>query len=125
VLAAAADEIIGVTNRASNLYTLVYRSIDHRALRDLCNEAKKQQPTAKYHKYAPANGFGPNIQAIASAITELQEKRHLADYDPSARIRTSDARLAIATARRAIRRFRGASKSRRKAFLTLLLFPPR
>jgi len=125
ILAAAADEIVGVTRRTTDLYALVYRSVDHRTLRDLCNEVKKQQLTARYQKYAPAKGFGPNIQAFASAVAELQEKRHAADYDPSSRVKTSDATLAIATARSAIRRFQKASSSRRKAFLTLLLFPPR
>lgn len=125
ILTAAADEFIGVTKRTTNRYTLVYRSIDHRGLRELCNEMKKPQQTAKYQNYAPANGFGPNIQAFASAVIELQEKRHIADYDPSSRVKTSDARLAIATAKSAIQRFQKASKTRQKAFLTLLLFPPR
>lgn len=125
VLTAAADEFVGVTKKTTRRYTLVYRSIDHRALRDLCSEAKKPQLTAKYGKYAPSNGFGPNIQAFASAVLELQEKRHSADYDPSSRVKTSDVRLAIATARSAIRRFERASPGRRGAFLALLLFPPR
>jgi hypothetical protein len=125
ILTAAADEFIGVTKRTASSYTLVYRSVDHRGLRDLCDEVKKLNLTAKYQKYAPANGFGPNIQAFASAVAELQEKRHAADYDPSNRVKTSDARLAIATARSAIQRFQKAPAMRRKAFLTLLLFRPR
>lgn len=125
IVTAAADEFVGKTKRGVNRYTLVYRSIDHRALRELCNEAKKQQLPLKFQKYVPATGFGPNIQAFASAVVELQEKRHAADYDPSIQIKTSDASLAIATARSAIRRFERAGAQRRKAFLTLLLCPPR
>src|ERR1700691_675527 len=34
-LAAAADQLVGVTKRASSGYTLVYRSIDHKELREL------------------------------------------------------------------------------------------
>jgi uncharacterized protein (UPF0332 family) len=125
VVRAAADEVVGITQRASPRYTLVYRSADYRALRDLCTEAKKQQLSARYHRYAPQNGFGANVQAFATAVVELQEKRHSADYDPSVRVRTSDARLAIATARSAVRRFENAPATQRKSFLTLLLFPPR
>lgn len=125
LLATAADEVVGVTGRATNLYALVYRSIDHRALRDLCTEVKKQQPTARYQTYVPTGGFGPDVQAFAGAVIELQEKRHAADYDPSSRIGTSDAIAAITAARRAIQFFQRASKARRKVFVTLLLFPPR
>lgn len=125
VLTAAADGYAGIANRNSKNYALAYRSVDHRALRDLCVLAKKPALSAKYQRYAPAKGLGPNIQAFASAFLELQEKRHSADYDPLAQIKASDARLAIATARSAIGRFEKASPYRRKAFLSLLLFPPR
>ena len=124
IITAAADEFVGVTKNTKR-YALVYRSVNHRGLRDLCYEAKKPQPSARYSNYAPSNGFGPNIQAFASPFVELQEKRHSADYDPSKRMKTSDAALAISTARSAIRRFERASEPRRKAFLALLLFPPR
>lgn len=125
VLTAAADEFVGVTKRATVRYALVYRSVDHRGLRDLCNEMKKSQLSAKYDRTAPASGFGANIQAFASAFIELQEKRHAADYDPSIRVKTSDALLALSTARSAVRRFTGANATRRKAFLSLVLFAPR
>lgn len=125
ILTAAANQYVGVTKAGSKHYTLVYRSIDHRGLKNLCGEAKNQQLSPKYRNYAPSSGFGSNIQAFAAALIELQEKRHTADYDPSARMKTSDAALAIATARAAIRRFEGATEARRKAFLALLVFPPR
>ena len=125
ILAATADDFVGVTKRGTKRYTLVYRSVDHRALRDLCTELKKQNLPAKYQRYAPANGMGQNIQAFASAFVELQEKRHSADYDPSVRLKTSDVKLVIATAKSAVRRFEKASEGRRKSFLALLLFPPR
>ena len=102
ILTAAADEFNGVTKRGTHLYTSLYRSVDHRGLRDLCNEMKKQTLSTKYQKYSPFNGFDGNIQAFSTAVVEFQEKRHSADYDPSARLRTSDAMLAIATARSAI-----------------------
>jgi hypothetical protein len=37
-LTLAADHFVGVTRRATSQYSLVYRSIDHRSLRDLCIE---------------------------------------------------------------------------------------
>lgn len=125
VLAAAADEIVGKSNRSKPLYSLVYRSIDHRALRELCWEVKKPNLSAKLARYELPKGFGPNIKAFAAAMIELQEKRHSADYDPYGRVSRSDALLAVGTARTALARFNKASAARRRAFLTLLLFKPR
>jgi hypothetical protein len=124
-LAAAADEFVGATQRGTSRYTLVYRSIDHKTLKDLCAEAKKPTPPAKYLPYIPLGGFGSNIQAFATAAIELQEKRHLADYNPEPRFRTSDAKLAVGTARSAVHRFQTADEEHRKAFLTLLICTPR
>jgi len=124
-LTAAADELVGVTKRSTSQYVLVYRSVDHGKLRELCSEVKKQRLPAKYVRHVPPNGFGPDLQAYAATLLELQEKRHAADYDPSLRIRRSDAQLAISMARNALIRFRAAAASERNAFLALLLFQPR
>lgn len=125
ILAATADEFVGVTKRKTARYALVYRSVDHRALRTLCDKARKQTLAPKYQKHVPRNGLGANIQAFSDGLIELQQKRHSADYDPSFRVKTSDAKLAIATARSAISRFQRANDLRRRTFLTLLLFSPR
>jgi hypothetical protein len=125
ILTAAADQFVGVTQRSSSQYRLVYRSIDHKALRVLCEEVIKPTLSAKYRPYEPRNGFGPNIAAFAAAVLDLQQKRHEADYDPSVRMRMSDAVLAVRTARAALARYRRASSQRRRAFITLLVCPPR
>jgi hypothetical protein len=124
-LAAAADEFVGVTQRATGRYTLVYRSIDHKTLKELCAETRKATPPAKYLPYFPRGGFGSSIQAFSTAAMELQEKRHLADYNPQPRFKTSEAKLAVSTARSAVLRFQAADEEHRKAFLTLLICPPR
>jgi hypothetical protein len=124
-LAAAADQFVGKTKRTTSRYGLVYRSVDHSALRVICEEVKKQTLRPKYIRHAPSNGFGANIVAFAAAVLELQEKRHGADYDPLVRMRQSDAIVATKTARAALIRFSKASANRRRAFLSLLLFPPR
>ena len=124
-LTAVADEFVGVTQRATSRYALVYRSIDHKTLKELCMEAKKQTPPAKYVPDFPSGGFDPSIQAFSTAAIELQEKRHRADYNPQPRFRTSDANLAISTARSAVQRFQAANDEHRKLFLTLLISLPR
>jgi uncharacterized protein (UPF0332 family) len=125
MLISAADEFVGVTKRGTPRYALIYRSVDHRALRALCNETSKPTLPAKYQRFVPAIGFSGDIQAFANAFVGLQEKRHTADYDPSGRVKTADASLAIATARDAVKRFQQADEADRRAFLDLLLFSPR
>lgn len=124
-LMSVADEFVGITQRASRRYALVYRSIDHRTLKNLCSEARRPTPSPRYAPYIPANGFDGNIQAFAAAVVGLQEKRHLADYNPQTRFRTIDAEFAIGTAQDAVRHFKRVNAEQRKSFLTLLLCPPR
>jgi uncharacterized protein (UPF0332 family) len=121
---AATDMYVGATKRVNSQYGLVYRSVSHQRLRELCEKVCKSLP-ARYAPYAPPAGFGSNIAAFATGVVELQQKRHKADYDPMIRMTRSDAVAAIATARAALVRYDAASDDDRAAFLSLLLFEPR
>jgi hypothetical protein len=125
VLIEAADEFIGRTKRDTSRYALVYRSVTHRSLRALCEDVAKSKMPNKYDIYVPRGGFDADLRSLATAVVDLQEKRHLADYDPMYRVRTSDAVLAVATGRAALSRFRRATRAQRRAFVSLLLFSPR
>ena len=125
VLAAAADEFVGKTKRATGNYVLVYRSVDHKSLRELCGDVAKTTPPRKLARFFPPDGFGDDMRAFALGAAELYELRHRADYDPSVSVRAGDAQAAIDSARTALRRFGQVSSQQRKTFLTLLLFPPR
>lgn len=121
----AADDFVGRTHRDNPRYALLYRSVDHKRLRELCEIASKATLPKKYSKYEPAGGFGSDLIALAIAVVDLQEKRHLADYDPLFRAAAADVALDISKARTALARFRGASRAQRRAFLSLLVFSPR
>jgi hypothetical protein len=82
-------------------------------------------PAAQVFSYAPPVGFGPNITAFATAVLELQQQRHTADYDPMVSMTRSNALAAIATARAALGRFDNAPPDAKAAFLALLIFVPR
>jgi hypothetical protein len=125
VTTAAADQVIGQNNRSQPRYGLVYRSIDHNRLRELCKDVQKLTLPEKYRRYAPQGGFGADIRTFAIAVVELQEKRHTADYDPMAQMKQSDAIVSTGTARAALTRFQSANSDERMIFLTLLLFEPR
>jgi len=67
-LVAAANEVVGVTYRHTARYALVYRSVSHGALRELCVAVSKSTMPAKYRPYEPRKGFGDNIRAFAAAV---------------------------------------------------------
>ena len=79
---AAADLVVGANNRSTNRYELVYRSADHKSLRGLCEDVSKQTMPAKFKPYVPQGGFGFDLKAFATAVVDLQEKRH-APWGPS------------------------------------------
>jgi uncharacterized protein (UPF0332 family) len=122
---AIADDLVGRAHRASPRYSLVYRTVAHNGLLRLCEEVVKPTLSLKYLRYAPIGGFGTDVVSFANAVIGLQEKRHLADYDPLFRVEASDALSAVATARSALQRFGKASRASRKAFIALALFSPR
>jgi hypothetical protein len=124
-LTAVADEFVGVTQRGTPRYALVYRSIDHQTLSKVCDEARKQNPTARYRPYLPAGGFGDNFREFTAGVIDLQQKRYMADYDPLPRYRASDARLVISAARTAVRHYETTTPEQQRAFLTLLICSPR
>ncbi|MCW5557857.1 MAG: hypothetical protein KIT22_08500 [Verrucomicrobiae bacterium] len=72
--------------------------------------------------YLPAGGFGADFIAFATAVVDLQEKRHLADYDPLTKIKLADAALAIVTADSAIKRLAAVPDPERRIFVALLVF---
>jgi hypothetical protein len=114
IASAAADSIVPANKRATEQYSRVYRSINHGALRKLCDRVRGKKLD-----------FGDDIREFAAAVADLQEKRHSADYDPVFTAIRSDTRLTIRAARSAISQFEGAPEAERAHFLSLLLFPPR
>lgn len=124
-LTALADEVVGASQHANPRYALIYRSVDHRTLREICEESQRQSPTKKFLPYVPLGGFEPGIRNFATTTIDLQTRRHSADYNPQPRFKTLDANFAIAAARSALQQFSKAGLVQRKMFLTLLLCPPR
>jgi hypothetical protein len=116
---------VGKVRRGTVDYGLAYRRVNHRWLRELCDDLRKAQPPKRLAPHLPSGGMGPEIQSLAAAVVELQEKRHSADYDPLIRVKTVDALLAVGIGRSAVARLGKASAQRRKRFLSLRMFPPR
>ena len=125
LITAAADEVVGAAQRSSREHALVMRAVDHRTIKNSCEEITKVTPSRPYAAYVPAGGFSPAILAVANLFPDLQNERHAADYDSLRSYATADAASLIATARSALGQFGIAPAADRKAFLYLLLFPPK
>jgi hypothetical protein len=123
-LAALADEFVGIGNRNTARYALVYRSLDHRRLREVCVEVGRTTAAGRYAAYLPRVGLASELRLFATSVIEAQQGRHSADYDPLATFKAEDVRVAVATARQAIRSFAQVAAEERRLFLTLLLCPP-
>ena len=109
----SADRFIGTGNNASKqAWVQVYRALDHRFAKDAGQRAKKL-------------GFPKEIVNFADTFRDLQEERHRADYDPSARFTRGDALIAVANAEQAMADLRNAPKQDRAAFAALVLFKRR
>lgn len=124
-LAAAADQSVGAAARGTDLYSLAYRSIDHKVMKALCETVQKQTPPNAYRRYTPSTGWGTDICGFAEAFMALNAQRLLADYDPCYIVSVSECLSYITVARTAISKFDTADAGLKSAFLTLLLFPPR
>ena len=117
-----ADQLAGAGQRSSPQYAMVYRSVAHRDISDLCTNIVKQKIPEKYKPFQPPGGFGADLLAVANAFVDLQEKRHSADYDPLYRVTASDVDLTLQTARAALHLWRNLPRTRRRLFVLLLTF---
>lgn len=121
-LTASAELVCGTASRSSAAYSLVYRSIDHARLRNLCDQLRKTNPQGV--AIVPTSGFGA-IADFARVTFNLYEQRIRADYEPSIDFTANEAKLSISEARQAMTWFQSCPEEQQKAFLTMLLFRQR
>jgi hypothetical protein len=121
-ITAAADMVLGAANQATARYALVYRSVDHAHLRNLCDQVRATNPQKV--ALVPVGGFG-SIADFARITLNLYELRILADYDPSRLFTPNEVRLAVSDAREAIKWFQQGTAEQQQTFLTMLLFKKR
>jgi hypothetical protein len=119
-----ADWIVGAAHRSAARYVLVYRSVDHKVLRTLCDQFRGAKMNAAIQPYEPAGGFGP-VENFARTVLYLFEQRISADYDPAHPFDPAEVSGTVSSARPAVRIFQAATPEQREAFLTLLAFRSR
>jgi len=110
-----ADLLIGDSgsDRSEAAWRQVCRALEHGPAKTKC---RKQEVIRK---------FPGGIQKFARTFMELQEKRHRADYDPSAQFIKLDVSSDIVAVESAITEFRSAPVKDRRAFCAYILFKDR
>jgi uncharacterized protein (UPF0332 family) len=110
-----ADLMIGTggADRSPEAWNQVYRSLDHTAAKKACQNQQK------------IGLFPTAIQDFANMFTNMQEKRHLADYSPTETFYRSAVKQDILDATDVMRRFKAAPIKDRRAFAAFVLFKQR
>lgn len=109
-----ADMLVGGqgSDRSRAAWAQVYRALEH-------GEAKKRC------KSEGIRAFPKEIVNFANLFVEMQEKRHLADYDPQYRTTRSEVVEQIEAVKAVIDQFASAPSKDRRAFAVWILMKAR
>ena len=110
-----ADTLVGgrSADRSGPAWRQAYRALEHGLARNNC---KRNDFIAK---------FPQDIVDFANAFVALQEKRHMADYDPAVSFVKLEVEGDIAEARTTIEGFLSVGRKHRRAFAVYVLFKTR
>ena len=108
--ASNADAIVGASPAPAHrpAWTRTYRALDHSFARRQMTRHRADLPS--------------KIQGFATAFSDLQDQRHLADYDPDFSWQRPNVIRLIDRAESAIQAFRDAEAVERRDLATLVLF---
>ena len=112
----AADCLIGGpgSQRSKPAWYQVYRALEHGQVKAACKSANV------------ISRFPQRIQDFANLFITMQEKRHIADYNPYARSKKPEVSTDIELVEAVIKGFESAAIKDRRAFAAfVLLKPPR
>ncbi len=114
-----ADEYVGAGLRDTTAYALVYQSLDHRLLKDVCTEIVRKTSLSPSVPCIPGAGSDA-VRRFAAAVLNLQEW-HLRTYDtPKPRMHVSVVKVMTAMARTVVYALSVADPRDRRAFAALL-----
>ena len=105
-----ADSLVGTqqSKRSNKAWVEVYRGLAHTACLEAC-------------KNAHMVNFPQEVKDFADAFKQLQESRHIADYDPTARFTKDTAEEKLGLAEISIGALKSISSKNKKAFATWVL----
>ena len=104
-----ADSFIGTKRDTREAWRQVYRSVEHGHTRKMCDHKGMEK-------------FPEDIRFFCDVFTQLQTKRHQADYDPFVRFTLKDADQAVTLAYIASALVKNVELKHRRAFAAWVLF---
>ncbi|WP_421952381.1 hypothetical protein [Pelagibacterium sp.] len=109
-----ADLLIGGSGavRSKSAWHQAYRALEHGVCKNACKNGK-------------IANFPQEIQDFANLFVTMQEKRHIADYDPNAKVFKSTVLLDIEQVEFVITSFEATPLKDRRAFAAFVLFKQR
>lgn len=115
----ATDELVGENFVQTARYKLIYRSFNHKHMKDACDDVRRGNKKSK-EALGKANS-DVAIRTFCEAFIILQERRHLADYDPVDAPHFSDAKDLVSLAELSIQELQVAGSEDRRNFLAYLM----
>jgi hypothetical protein len=122
---AAASCFIGSGQKYTVAYGLIYRSFDHARLKEVCEVLCKPVLPRKTRDHLKGRVISQDMKDFANDFPDIQEARHLADYDPQAVFVLSDVSDLIDVAERALAAFARTSPAERADILAFMMKRPR
>ena len=121
VLRAAAERFMGSNKERSAGYRVLYRSFEHRHMREQCQALDVGVLSSKLQRQLRRRSVSADMREFASGFAALQEARHMADYDPAIEFLSSDALSLVAAADNAMAAFDRADPDEKADILALLM----
>ena len=121
VLRAAADRFVGGDQVSTVAYAVVYRSFDHRHMREMCNRLRVSVLKDKYRHLFERDALSLEARQFATAFPLIQDARVRADYDPQINILDSDAHSTVDAAEAAMAVFNDIAWPEKADLLALLM----
>jgi uncharacterized protein (UPF0332 family) len=121
VLRAGARRFMGPGSESQAGYRLIYRGFTHSRLKEVCKRLDIGLLAPKMQEQLGRQMVGQDMRRFASDLVALQELRELADYDPQAVFRHSDAISAVEQADVAMQAFDRTPLEEQADVLALML----
>lgn len=121
IIGSTADTLVGKKHRRTPRYALIYRSFDHRRMREVCEMLDKQALGNKARAALGIQVPTQDMRDIATIFANLQQRRHWSDYNPVGKVSRSDAKDLIDQAELAMNKFTSLPLETRKNLMVFLM----
>jgi hypothetical protein len=125
VTRAAAERFMGAGRQTTAGYSVLYRSFDHRHMREMCERLSAPTLKDRYRRLFGRDALSQEARDFTAAFAPLQDARHLADYDPEIRFLASDVVSMVDAADVAMAAFDAIDPTEQADILALLMVPTR